>query len=136
MRGQSVDVHFEQPLSFSLRVVEVDDHLPSMRVEADVSVSQFSHNVTYQGSFWIRCADWDRFVAELGESLEDGAVLSAMDGSFLLKIWDEGGRRVFEWAFRNTDLSQRVLTAGFIAEVDSDAFAKLKEEFVGFPRWW
>ena len=42
-----LEIKFEQPFSFRMDVVETDDHLPSMRVETKIIITQFQHSFSY-----------------------------------------------------------------------------------------
>jgi hypothetical protein len=80
-----LEIKFEQPFCLHMEVVETDDHLPSIRVETKVIITQFQHTFSYQGTFWLECARWSNFVKALDGSSQS-AVLKDMSDYFTLMI--------------------------------------------------
>lgn len=130
-------INLERPLSLKLEVVEIDDHVPSMRVEVEIVVKQFQHALQYEGAFWIACEDWDRFKETLG-SLERGeAVLQDMNGYFMLGIHQDSSGLSLSWNFTKVDLGGgRKTEVAFSSNIDDDMLGKIKDEFSEFPSWW
>ncbi len=44
-------IKLEQPLNLCMEIVETDEHVPSMRVETKITITQFQHTLNYQISF-------------------------------------------------------------------------------------
>lgn len=131
-----LEIKFEQPFSLHMEVVETDDHLPSMRVETKVIITQFQHTVIYQGTFWLECASWSNFVKALDGSLQS-AVLKDMNDYFALMIYESEGKKIVSWEFKKKDIDNtRAAAVVFSAEIDDDMLSKITREFVEFPAWW
>lgn len=131
-----LEIKFEQPFSLHMVVVETDDHVPSMRVETTIIITQFQHTFTYQGTFWIECTGWSNFASELDDSLQS-AVLKDMSDYFTLMVNENEGKKVLSWEFKKTDVSGARKAVGvFSAEIDDDMLGKIRREFTEFPAWW
>ncbi|MFN3295559.1 hypothetical protein [Caldimonas sp.] len=129
-------IKLEQPFSLLMEVVETDDHVPSMRVETKITITQFQHMLSYQGSFWIECANWSSFSNALNNSSLD-ATLKDMNDHFVLAISENKDKKILYWEFKKTDAGGGKKTIiAFSAEVDDDMLAKIKREFAEFPAWW
>ena len=130
-------IEFEHPLHFCLDVIEIDDHVPSMRVEAKIVVTQFQHTFRYAGMFWIACENWDIFKDALRSSLEKNAVLQDMNGYFTLSVSSKAEGLWLSWEFTKDDLGGGKKTkVSFSSEIDDDMFSKIKSQFLEFPAWW
>jgi hypothetical protein len=132
-----MQIEIEQPISLRLEPVETDDHIPSMRVNAQIIVSQFQHSCRYEGTFWIECAQWDNFTNALRVSSWQDAVLQDMSGYFLLALRKTDNALLFIWEFVKSDIGlNRQMKIGFSSEIDDDMMGKIRDEFFDFPAWW
>lgn len=131
-----LEIKFEQPFTLRMEVVETDDHVPSMRVETKITITQFQHTFSYQGTFWFECASWSNFANALNDSSRD-AVLKDMSDYFVLAIRENEGRKILSWEFKKADAGgAKKATVAFSAEIDDDMLGKIKREFTEFPAWW
>ncbi len=131
-----MEIKFEQPLSLHMEVIETDDHVPSMRVEVKVVVTQFQHAFQYEGAFWIACENWDAFKVALC-SFEGKAVLQDMNGYFVLGVHQDSNGLFLSWDFTKDDLDGGKKTkVAFSSRIDDDVLGKIKNEFLEFPSWW
>jgi hypothetical protein len=120
-----------------MEVVETDDRLPSMRVETEISVSQFQHTLSYKGAFWIECGAWSRFAKALGSLPKGSAMLADMSGYFTLKLYEQAGKLRLSWAFRKEDVAGAMTAMSTVsAEMDDSMLARMRSEFSDFPVWW
>lgn len=130
-------IKFEQPLSFSLEVIETDEHVPSMRVNLQVVVAQFQNTCKYEGTFWIECTIWDSFTKSLYGPFEKAMVLRDISGYFLLVIQEIDKNLTFTWEFTKIDVGvNRQMKISFKSVINDEVLYKIRNEFVEFPTWW
>lgn len=130
-------IQFEQPIGFLLEVIETDDHVPSMRVNVQIAVTQFQHTCRYEGSFWIECANWDSFAEFLRNPTTEAVSLRDISEYFILALHKTDECFSLSWTFEKTDAGGgRKMKITFTSAVDDDVFAKIRGEFLEFPSWW
>ena len=130
-------IKFEQPLSFSLEVIETDEHVPSMRVNVQIIVAQFQNVSKYEGIFWIECATWDIFTKALHESFDEAVTLQDISGCFMVSLQKIDGCLTFAWKFFKADIGGgRQVKIDFTSAIDDDVLSKIRDEFLEFPAWW
>jgi hypothetical protein len=131
-----MEINIEKPLRLCLDVVEVDEHVPSIRMQVMVEVQQFEHRLEYRGNVWFDCSVWNRFLTGLNNIDERGTELIDMAGHFTLWLGAESGRTTILWRMKKKDTTGAIATADFRASIDEDAFAHVKSQFMQFERWW
>jgi hypothetical protein len=131
-------IEIEQPIALRLEVIETDDHVPSMRVNAKIVVTQFQHVFSYDGTFWIECASWDVFTQSLLSPLSEEIVLRDISGYFTLSLCKTDDGLLLIWKYAKADISNncRRLEMAFTSAIDDDMLAKIRDEFREFPVWW
>ena len=82
-----MEIKIERPFHLKLDVIEIDEHVPSMKVDVPVRVPQFGQSLEYRGYLWFECACWDTFVSDLSRIDETQAKLINMGGSFCSCSW-------------------------------------------------
>lgn len=130
-------IRFENPLSFDLEVIEIDNKIPSMRVSVSASIDQFQHTLEYKGTFWIECTKWSNFKNSLRDSLSTISVLDDMSEQFSIKIERNNNIISFYLEFVKKDIcKEKTVKLNFSADIDDDVFGKIRDEFLDFPEWW
>lgn len=130
-----LEIKLEQPFSLHMEVVETDDHVPSMRVETKIIITQFQHTLSYQGAFWIECEKWSNFTSALNDSSQD-AVLKDMNDYFALTIRKHEHKRIMSWEFKKIGTGNSKSAASFLSEINDDMLGEIRKEFTNFPAWW
>lgn len=132
-----MEIEIEQPIGLRLEVVETDDRVSSMRVSAQIVVSQFQHTCRYEGTFWIECASWDEFTDSLRTSSWQEAALRDISGYFMLALRRTDEEVLLSWEFAKVDVgNNRRMKIVFSSKIDDDMLGKIKSEFLDFPAWW
>lgn len=122
-----LEIKFEQPFSLHMEVVETDKRVPSMRFETKIMISQFQHTFSYQGTFWIECANWSSFTNALSNSSIQSAVLQDISGYFAIKVCGKDGKLILSWEFRKVDIGgSRQTMAAYTSEIDDAMLGKIK----------
>lgn len=132
-----MEIKIERPIALHLEVFETDDYVPSMHVNAKITVSQFQHTCQYEGAFWIECASWDRFLNSFRASSWEDAVLQDMSGYFTLALRRADEALHFFWEFAKKDVgNDRQMRVVFSSKIDDDIFGEIKKQVLDFPIWW
>lgn len=131
-----MEIRIEKPFRLHLEVVETEEHIPSMRMQAAIEVQQFGHKLEYHGSLWFDCSVWTAFASGLSGIDTADASLVDMSDHFALRLSAVSGRREIAWEFRKTDVTGAVSTAAFKSPIDEDTLAHVKHQFEQFEPWW
>jgi hypothetical protein len=131
-----MEIRIEKPFRLHLDVVETDEHIPSMRMQAAIEVQQFGHKLEYHGSLWFDCSIWDAFASGLGSIDTVDANLVDMGGHFALRLSAVSGGSEISWEFRKAGVTGAVATAAFKSPIDGDTLAHVKHQFAQFESWW
>lgn len=131
-------IEIEQPIALRLEVIETDEHVPSMRVNAKIVVTQFQHVFSYDGTFWIECANWDGFTQSLLAPLSEEIALRDISGYFTLALRKTDNGLSLVWKYAKADVGDncRRLEMAFTSAIDDDMLAKIRDEFGEFAAWW
>jgi hypothetical protein len=131
-----MEIKIEKPFCLKLDVIEIDEHVPSMRMHVTIDVHQVGHGFEYRGDVWFDCSVWDLFVTGLKSIGEWEAQLVDMGGDFTL--WVEAGAERLEisWEMNKTDVTGATAAATFRAPIDEDTLAHVKNQFMQFDTWW
>ncbi|MGO4815703.1 hypothetical protein AB4156_40020 [Cupriavidus sp. 2MCAB6] len=127
-----MEIKIERPLRLHLDVVEMDEHVPSMKTQIIVEVQQFGHRLEYYGSSWFDCTVWDTFVEGLSSLEVREANLVDMGGHFVLRLGVVNGKPYILWEMKKVDVSGAISTATFRSSIDDDTFAHVKRQFEEF----
>ncbi|WP_133681794.1 hypothetical protein [Paludibacterium purpuratum] len=134
-----MDIQFNEPFEFQLDVVEVDDHVPSLRAHVHINMGIGKSKLIYDDFIWIECEVWDRFLKALRSPPIDPVSLYDMDEHCALSIHRSEQGVVLTWNLLDPYgfcICQQSMTALFTAVITEDAHAKIREAFEDFPSWW
>ncbi len=133
-----MNIDFEIPFVFHLEVVEVDDHIPAVKTLLQIKIQQFLHQFCYEGTVWIECLVWDKFVQALHKSSYEEASFNDMNGNFALVLKQQSELMwLLIWKFTKLDITgTHQMNVEFTSTLDADGLAKIREQFDDFPVWW
>ncbi|MHA6909976.1 hypothetical protein ACQUJS_16335 [Ralstonia pseudosolanacearum] len=131
-----MEIRIEKPFRLYIDVVETDEHVPSMRIQATIEVRQFGHVLEYHGNLWFDCSVWDVFVAGLSSIDTAEASLFDMGGHFVLRLSAVSGKPEISWEMKKTAVTGAVASAAFQSSIDADTVAHVKRQFAQFESWW
>ncbi|WP_197342684.1 hypothetical protein [Ralstonia solanacearum] len=131
-----MEICIEKPFRLRLDVVETDEHVPSMRMQAAIEVRQFGHAFEYHGSLWFDCSIWDAFVAGLSSLDTEEACLVDMAGYFALRLRAISEKLEISCEIKKVALTGVVATAAFLSPIDEDTFSHIRRQFAQFESWW
>lgn len=131
-----MEVRIERPFHLKLDVIEIDEHVPSMKADVSIHVAQFGQSLEYRGYLWLECACWDTFVSDLSRIDETQAKLTDMGRSFVLAVGTCAGKLDVSWEMKKVAVDGSVTTAACHFPADPDTLAHVKRQFLEFPKWW
>ena len=126
-------IEISRPLFLSIEVLEVDENIPSFRIEMKISVNQFQNYFQYTGEFWIKCDEWDSFEKNLEFNSESINSFQDIDEDMRLTIHlDE-----LTWSVKKVSkFTNQDISLIFRATINDDEFSSIFREFSDFPKWW
>ncbi|QDD66907.1 hypothetical protein EJD96_23450 [Herbaspirillum seropedicae] len=123
----------DQPLDMRMEVLEVDEHVPAIKMDIVLNIIQFQHEIRYRGAVWFQGQNWSDFISKL-EQADGEASLTDMSDIFSLKIIHGIGSGSLVWKFRKEAVDASVGEAGF--SYASININPLVQGFLSFYRWW
>lgn len=131
-----MQIKIENPFCLSFDVLEIDEHLPSMRMQVSIEVHQFGYRFGYVGSHWFTCSNWDAFLSNLKKHDMNEALLSDMGSTFDLRLRIADGEEFISWNVDSKRQNGANAMLNFCSPIHGDALAYLKSQFENFGSWW
>jgi hypothetical protein len=134
-----MDIQFNEPFEFQLDVVEVDDHVPSLRANVHINMEIGKSKLAYDDCIWLECEVWDRFLKALRTPSIDPVALHDMDEQFALSIHRSEEGVILTWSLSDPNgfcICLQSMTALFTSVISEEAHRKIREVFEDFPAWW
>lgn len=127
-----MDIEITKPINIALDVVELDDHIPSMKFNLTVNVKKFGYSSVTNAQVWIECKCIDEFI----NNIRDGntAILKDMNGSFELLLNSHQGW--LEWLCAKEDLEGYVTESKGREKLTDESKFAIYTAFNDYPRWW
>ena len=126
-------ITIDQPLDMRMEVLEVDEHVPAIKMDIVLNIIQSQHEIRYRGAVWFQGQNWSDFISKL-EQADGEASLMDMSDIFSLKIIHGIGSGSLVWKFRKEAVDASVGEAGF--SYASININPLVQGFLSFYRWW
>ncbi|MEQ5227479.1 hypothetical protein ABN220_17775 [Proteus cibi] len=130
-----MSINLNVPIVMSLEENEIDDHLPSIKFNYSVDVTQFTHTLRFSGEIWVNCHNFDGFLKEL-RTFKDVATLHDMNSNFLLELSKTRNGIKFIWKVYREGITRDILTATYETIISDDVFIQIKDVFMNYPKWW
>ena len=129
-------IRIEKPFRLSLDMIETDEYVPSMRMQASAEMQQFGQEVSYHGSLWFACSSWDDFISRLNDLDAGEANLADMNNCFVLRFRKSAETLEMSWEIKRRALDGAIMALAFSSRIDEDTMAHIKSQFTQFPMWW
>jgi hypothetical protein len=124
------EIKIFDPVNLELSIIEIDDQIPSFKIEIQIFLSELKGESKLRFTFWVSNESWDRFIKDPYEGLVDFD-----DTIRLLLIQGEIGYYFFE-----VNTSFQTITKGIysilkftIKEEEKNA---LLDKFKNITKWW
>jgi hypothetical protein len=127
-----LDIEINDPINIILDVVELDEHIPSMKVDITIRVNKFNYSSDVNSQLWIECECFDKFIDNMRR--DDLALLKDMNGVFELRLNPSQGW--LEWSCAKEDLDGSITSAKGREKLTDESKRALYDAFNGYPKWW
>ncbi|MFO3905230.1 hypothetical protein AAHD62_11985 [Enterobacter hormaechei] len=127
-----MDIEITSPVNIMLDVVELDEHIPSMKFNITIRVRKFNFTSEAQSQLWIECRCFDQFI----EIMQKGetAVFKDMNGFFELRV--DSIECCLGWSCAREDLEGNVASSQGKEKLTQQTMHMLYDAFNNYPRWW
>ncbi|MDU6434745.1 MAG: hypothetical protein E6556_18610 [Pantoea sp.] len=127
-----MDIEITNPINLTLDVVELDEHIPSMKFNLTVQVNKFSYISMVNAQLWIECKCIDEFI----NNIQGGntALLNDMSGCFELLL--NPSQNMLEWSCTKQDLEGYVTVSKGREKLTDEAKSAIYIAFNDYPKWW
>lgn len=127
-----MDIEINDPVNITLDVIELDEHIPSMKLDVTIHVRKFGYSANVNSQIWIECQCFDAFIDSV--RVGDVAVLKDINGLFELLLNPEHGW--LEWLCEKEDLDGYITSAKGRERLTDESTRALYEAFNDYPKWW
>ncbi|MBD2786473.1 hypothetical protein ID858_16495 [Xenorhabdus sp. DI] len=127
-----MDIEINSPINIALEVIELDEHIPSMKFNLAIRVNKFGYSSNVNSQLWVECQCFDAFVDNMRRG--DIALLKDMNGSFELLL--NPAQNWLEWSCAKEDLDGYVTLAKGREKLTDESKRALYEAFNDYPKWW
>ncbi|MDO2949114.1 hypothetical protein [Aeromonas simiae] len=127
-----MDIEISNPINIKFELIEVDDHLPSMKFNVSIIVKKFSYSSEVHSKVWIECHTFDDFMSGLGQG--GVACLKDINNSFELIL--NPIVKSLEWSCIKEDCNGGMVSLKGCERLDDDSKASIYKAFNDYPKWW
>jgi len=127
-----MDIEIHEPLDITLDVIELDEHIPSVKFNITIRVKKFGYTLEVGSQSWIECQCFDDFI----ENMRKGeiACLKDMNGFFELRL--NSVQSCLEWSCAKEDLNGYITSAKGKEKLTDESARSLYEAFNDYPKLW
>ncbi|ATM95621.1 Uncharacterised protein [Yersinia frederiksenii] len=127
-----MDIEITSPISIALDVIELDEHIPSLKFNLVIQVNKFSYSLKVSTQAWLECKCFDAFIDNMRN--DDIAHLKDMNGCFELILNPVLGW--LEWSCAKEDLHGYVSVSKGREKLTDEAKSAIYTAFNNYPKWW
>ncbi|MGB8663245.1 MAG: hypothetical protein WCD24_00550 [Serratia inhibens] len=127
-----MDIEITSPISITLDVIELDEHIPSLKFNLAIQVNKFNYSLSVASQLWLECQCFDEFIDNIRN--EDIAHLKDMNGGFELILNPVLGW--LEWSCAKEDLDGYVTVSKGREKLTDEEKSAIYAAFNNYPKWW
>ncbi|MGQ8775936.1 hypothetical protein ACUTQ5_16295 [Serratia sp. NA_112.1] len=127
-----MDIEISCPISITLDVIELDEHIPSMKFNVSILVKKFGYSTEVNSQLWVECQCFDEFINSIRQ--DNTAVLKDINGFFELLLNPAQGW--LEWSCAKEDLDGYITLAKGREKLTDESKYALYRAFNDYPKWW
>ncbi|MEW5292010.1 hypothetical protein ABW286_23015 [Erwinia papayae] len=127
-----MDIEINKPINIILDVIDLDEHIPSMKFNVLIKVNKFSYSAEINSKLWIECAIFDEFIRNMKD--DNVAILKDMNGFFELIL--NPTQNWLEWSCGKEDLDGYITSIKGREQLIDESKHALYEAFNDYPKWW
>lgn len=127
-----MDIEITSPVNIVLDVIELDEHIPSLKFNVVISVKKFGYNLEVSFQPWIECQRLDEFI----DNMRSGniAILKDINNSFELLLNPTMG--YLEWSCAKEDLHGFITVSKGKEKLTEESASAMYAAFNNYPKWW
>jgi hypothetical protein len=130
-------IKFDRPVLFELDLLEIDDHLPSVKMQLKITYDGFEHNFTHELMLWFDCKEISNFLSRLNVVNFNNAVLNDIGGIFFMELKSHERDMSLIFRIKKRDILNNFSgSLDFAFNVNNDFRETIKKSFNEFPVWW
>ncbi|WP_261422436.1 hypothetical protein [Serratia quinivorans] len=127
-----MDIKISSPINITMDVIELDEHVPSLKFSITILVKKFSYSSEINSQLWIECQCFDDFIDSMRNG--DTAVLKDMNDFFELRV--NPVQNWLEWSCAREDMEGNITSANGKEKLTDQSKRSLYEVFNDYPKWW
>lgn len=127
-----MDIEITNPIGIKLDVIELDEHVPSLKFSVIITVKKFGYKAEVSSQFWIECQCFDEFISCMKS--DRLASLKDMNDSFELVLDPINGQ--LNWSCMKEDINGGISISKGSENLDGTARQSICNAFNDYPRWW
>ncbi|PKE28806.1 hypothetical protein CWS43_20675 [Rahnella sp. AA] len=127
-----MDIEITSPANITLDVIEIDEHVPSLKFNVMIKINKFNFSVDACSHAWIECQHIDEFIENMRNS--ELALLKDMNGCFELLLNPSLGW--LEWSCAKEDLDGYITLCKGREKLTEEAKSAIYTAFINYPKWW
>lgn len=127
-----MDIEITSPINITLDVIELDEHVPSLKFNLAIQVNKFNYSLNVSSQLWLECQCFDEFIDSVRN--DDIAHLKDMNGCFELILNPVLGW--LEWSCTKEDLDGYVTVSKGREKLTDDTRSAIYTVFNNYPKWW
>ncbi|TNV09206.1 hypothetical protein FH968_23440 [Buttiauxella sp. B2] len=127
-----MDIEISSPINITMDVIELDEHVPSLKFSITIRVKKFSYSSEINSQLWIECQCFDDFIDNMRKG--DTAVLKDMNDFFELRV--NPMQNWLEWSCAREDMEGNITSANGKEKLTDQSKHSLYEVFNDYPKWW
>lgn len=130
-------IKFDHPVLFELDLLEIDDRLPSVKMQLKIAYTGFENKFSHELMLWFDCKDLSKFLSFLNVVNFNNAVLNDIGGIFFMELRSHESEMSLLFRIKRKDLLNNCSSSlEFASSVNKDFYETIKKSFNEFPVWW
>lgn len=133
-------ISIKKPIALNMDVVEIDEHLPSIKMTVELNIEHPTGKIFYQANdIWFDCGEWDDFalaLKQLFKSNNSSASLENLSDNLKIIFTKDNNIIRLDFTVQENNSSGGIASIKFSSTIDDDLFAPIKNQFVEFEGWW
>lgn len=133
-----MQLQIRKPFLLEVKLVEIDEHLPSFKVELEFEMSNIRGRFLNAVSVWFHCKEWDQFqdqLAGLASFNLKEANLKDLEKDLKIKIWRSDEGMYFELSCFLRE-KRGGITSTINLAINEDELGVFKSSINAFDKWW
>ncbi len=125
-----MDFLINTPFKLNLNVIELDEHLPSMKLFFDLDTSNMKNELKHIGEIWMETKEYDNFLASLGKKNSIKSEFNSIDNNFNLILSKEDNEFFITLNIRSVGVFETsIIQSDIRFKLNDSEYSNIVEEF-------